>query len=199
MLFAYRSVVQESTKESLFFLLYGRDPRFPTGTLLDPSDTTYLIDADDYRTELLINLSKAQKLALESIKQAQEKQRTFYDRQANGTTFKTGDRVMVLMPSDTTGKNRKLARPYHGPYRIVNLTATNAEVTLIEYPKDPPIFVAIDRLRRCYLEQSDAAWTGRKRKAVKQRRKVINCQNPGTANHTEWKDGPVTRSMTRNS
>ena len=32
LLFAYRSVVQESTKESPFFLLYGRDPRLPTGT-----------------------------------------------------------------------------------------------------------------------------------------------------------------------
>ena len=106
--FAYRSVVQESTKENPFFLLYSRDPRLPTGTLLEPSDTTYLIDTKDYRTELFINLSKAQKLALESIKQAQEKQRTFYDRQVNGTTFKTGDRVMVFMPSDTTGKNRKL-------------------------------------------------------------------------------------------
>ena len=103
---------------------------------------------------------------------------------------------MVFMPSDT---NRKLARPYHGSYRIVNLMAANAEVTLIEHLKDPSIFVAIDRLRRCYPEQSDAAWTGRKRKAVKRRRKVTNRQNPGTTNHIERKDGPVTRSMTRNS
>ena len=79
LLFAYRSVVQESTKESPFFLLYGRDPRLPTGTLLEQSRTTYLVDAEDYRTELFINLTEAQKLALESIKLAQQKQRTFYD------------------------------------------------------------------------------------------------------------------------
>jgi hypothetical protein len=42
LLFAYRSVVQESTKESPFFLLYGRDPRLPTGTLLEQSRTTTL-------------------------------------------------------------------------------------------------------------------------------------------------------------
>ena len=36
LLFAYRSVVQESMKESPFFLLYGRDPRLPTGTILEP-------------------------------------------------------------------------------------------------------------------------------------------------------------------
>ena len=74
LLFAYRSVVQESTKESPFFLLYGRDPRLPTGTLLEQSRTTYLVDLDDYRTELVVNFKKARELALRSIKEAQEKQ-----------------------------------------------------------------------------------------------------------------------------
>ena len=69
---------------------------------------------------------------------------------------------MVFMPSETTGKDRKLARPYHGPYRVVSLTATNAEVKLIENPKESSIFVALDRLRKCYPEQSNATWTGRK-------------------------------------
>ena len=37
LLFAYRSTVQESTRESPFFLLYGQDPRMPTGTMSEPS------------------------------------------------------------------------------------------------------------------------------------------------------------------
>lgn len=59
LLFAYRSVVQESTKESPFFLLYGRDPRLPTGTILEQTRTTYLCDAEDYQTELFINLRRS--------------------------------------------------------------------------------------------------------------------------------------------
>ena len=77
LLFAYRLIVQESTKESPFYLLYGQDPRLPTGTILGQSYTTYLCDVEDYRTELFINLTEVQQLALESIKQAQEVKQTF--------------------------------------------------------------------------------------------------------------------------
>ena len=49
-------------------------------------------------------------------------------------------------------KSWKLARPYHGPFRILSVTPMNAEVQLIEKPGDPSLFVAIDRLRRCYPE-----------------------------------------------
>ena len=49
LLFAYQSVVQESTKESPFILLYGRDPHLPTGTILQESRTTYLVNhTQDY-------------------------------------------------------------------------------------------------------------------------------------------------------
>ena len=132
LLFAYRTVVQESTRESPFYLLYGRDPRLPSGTILDQSRTTYLVDLDDYRTELVVNLKKARELALQNIQQAQEKQKAFYDRQSKSLPYRVGDRVMVFMPSEVTGKDRKLARPYHGPFRIIHLTPNNAEVQLIE-------------------------------------------------------------------
>ena len=67
LLFAYQSMVQESTRESPFFLLYGRDPRLPTGTELDTVKAEYLVDMDDYRTELVVSMAKAKKIALENI------------------------------------------------------------------------------------------------------------------------------------
>ena len=36
-----------------------------------------------------------------------------------------------LTGMEKINKDRKLARPYHGPFRIVHLTPTNAEVQLI--------------------------------------------------------------------
>ena len=193
LLFAYRSVVQDSTKESPFFLVYGRDPRLPTSTLLEQPLATY---TEDYRTELLSTLKISRDLALESIRQAQEKQRRFYDRRSTNPKFLVGDHVMVFMPSETVGKNRKLARPYHGPYRVVHITPTNAEVRLIEHPTEPSIFVAIDRLRKCYPEQTDDCWLGTKKKIPKKRN--AKQYTPGsTVDQTGEppRRGPVTRSM----
>ena len=44
LLFAYRSSVQESTRESPFFLLYGRDPRLPTESILTQPVSPYTLD-----------------------------------------------------------------------------------------------------------------------------------------------------------
>ena len=67
---------------------------------------------------------------------------------------------MVRMPSESQGKNWKLARPFYGPYRVLQVTPTNVEVRLVDQPKGDSIFVALERVRRCYTEQGDTTWTG---------------------------------------
>ena len=75
-LFAYHASLQESSKESPFFLLYGRDPRVPTSTVLTSRKSLYAVDIDDYKSELMVNLSQAWKLAQGNIKIAQEHQKS---------------------------------------------------------------------------------------------------------------------------
>ena len=59
LLYAYRSTMQTSTRESPFFLLYGRDPRLPLSTTQSQPSTPYMIDVDDYKTELVAGLNDA--------------------------------------------------------------------------------------------------------------------------------------------
>ena len=68
---------------------------------------------------------------------------------------------MTYMPGAVQGKNWKLSRPFYGPYRILSLTPTNAEIHLVDKPSDPAIFVSLNRLRPCYSELSDISWSGK--------------------------------------
>ena len=151
-LFAYRASVHESTRESPFYLLYGRDPRLPTETALCQPTTKYQVDIQDYRTELVTHLSDAWHLAQQNISDAQSKQKRNYDKRGNNPTVRVGDRVMVKMPGDIKGKSWKFARPFHGPFRVISVTPTNVEVRLVDQPKAESIFVSLQRVRQCESE-----------------------------------------------
>ena len=169
-LYAYRTCVQESTQESPFYLLYGRDARLPTEAALAKPRTCYQMDIDDFKTNLVCNLSDAWTLAHQNISKAQKKQKQQYDRKAKMRKYRVGDRVFVHMPGDVSGKAWKFARPFHGPYRILELTPTNASVRLVNRPQDTPIFVSLQRIRTCPKEIPDEkSWSGQKqqRKRVK--------------------------------
>ena len=196
-LFAYRSSLQESTKESPFFLLYGRDPRIPTSTVLTYERSPYAVDIDDYKSELMVNLSQAWKTARDNIKVAQANQQTQYNKKSRDVNLKVGDRVMVLMPMETTGDRRKLARPFHGPFRVLALTPTNAEVRLVDDPKAASIFVALDRVRLCFPEQGNETWTGKSKRKRRAATRSADAGSNRTPSTLHVRTGPVTRSMAR--
>ena len=120
-LFAYRASVHESTRESPFYLMYGRDARLPTKTALSQPTTPYQVDIRDYRTQLVTHLSDAWNLAQGNIAKAQAKQKRNYDRGSKELKLQKGDRVMVRMPGEIKGKSWKFARPHHGPFGLVSV------------------------------------------------------------------------------
>ena len=44
--------------------------------------------------------------------------------------LKVEERVMIYMPSEAQGKDRKLARRFHGLYRVLTITPTNVNVPM---------------------------------------------------------------------
>ena len=199
LLFAYHVAVQDSTQHSPFFLLYGRHPRVPSDTSLDLPRTPYQVEFEDYAAELVANLSEAWSLAHESIKQAQRRQKAQYDKGLKEPSYTIGQRVMVHHPSQIRGEAWKLARPYFGPYEVLAVTPSNAEVKPLHSPNAKTIFVALDRLRPCYTEMENDVWLGHGtsvQKAAKSQQKTkqkpISSPRPSTTC-----SGPVTRSKAR--
>ena len=67
--------------------LYGRDPTLPTVGAPLHERTPYMVDLDDYKTELTTGMASAWKLAQENIATAQQRQKATYDRKAKEPTL----------------------------------------------------------------------------------------------------------------
>ena len=79
-LFAYRACWYESTRESPFYMLYGRDPMLPTPAVLTPRKTRTTLNLQEYGIELHSRMSEAWELACKNISRAQKRQKQNYDR-----------------------------------------------------------------------------------------------------------------------
>ena len=196
-LFAYRCSEQGSTLESPFFMLYGRDPVLPTEEVLSNTPDRCYIEYDDYRSQLVQNLSAAWDQARKNVAKAQQQQKKQHDKKARMPTFSVGDRVFVFMPAAKSGKAHKLARPYHGPFRILKLHDNGAEVRPVDKPRDPPIRVSFDRLRVCPDEVPDESWPrSSKSTAVRTKENSNDTQHtsgPPVDKQTVWKGRLRTR------
>ena len=93
--------------------------RIPTESVLSSPILPIQVDLEDYQTQLVNDLTEAWEIAKLNIKKSQQKQKQQYDKETHEGKFKVGDHVIVYVSHEDTGKQRKLALPYHGPYRIL--------------------------------------------------------------------------------
>ena len=86
-LFAYRASQQSSTRESPFYLVYGRDPRLPTPAVLSPKKSRVTQDLKENGLGLHMKMAEAWELARQCIGRAQRRQKTAYDRKTKDLPF----------------------------------------------------------------------------------------------------------------
>lgn len=67
---------------------------------------------------------------------------------------------MLYMPGEMQGKHWKLTWSFHGPCRVLTVIPTNVEVWLVDDPSSSPIFVSLNQVRDCYMEQANNTWRG---------------------------------------
>ena len=148
-LWAYRNTPHETTGEKPSFLLFGMDCRSPTDAELSPPSNQSETDVAAFRAELMESLSFARSLAAETIRQAQMKYKVQYDRKAKPDQYRIGEWVLIKFPSEESGKQRKLSRPWHGPYRVMSLTDADITAIKIYFPEDGSIKVHQSRVSPC--------------------------------------------------
>ncbi|XP_072166473.1 uncharacterized protein [Diadema setosum] len=119
LLFAYREAPQASTGFAPFELLYGRAVRGPlmivkeiwTDDNAEPeTKSTY-----QYVMDLREKLEDTCKLVHEHLRQSHDRYREQYNRKARPRSFKVGDEVLLLLPTD----HNKLLMHWKGPFKVV--------------------------------------------------------------------------------
>ena len=166
-LWAYRNTPHESTGEKPSFLLFGMDCRTPTEAAYLPPSSLRPADVSDYREELILSLSLARKLAAESIQKVQVKYKRNYDRGVKivDAPLRNGVWVLVYHPQDETGGNRKLSRPWYGPYRVTSIQDPDVCLVKVYFPQDQEIRVHQSRVKACPVNfPSGFYWYGGKRR-----------------------------------
>lgn len=119
-LFAYREVPQESLGFSPFELVYGRTVRGPmtilkelwTKEIKDPEvKTTY-----QFMLDLRDRLESTFELAHHMLEESSRRQKKYYDRKARLRNMKVGDKVLILLPTDSNN----ILMQWKGPFTIRN-------------------------------------------------------------------------------
>ena len=113
---------------------------------LDPADVV------DYQQQMILSLSSARQNAVACVRKAQQKYKTAYDRKVSVQTYHIGDWVMVRFPADEVGKQRKLSRSWHGPYRVTSVKNPDVVVTKVYFLREPLINVHQLRVTPCPVE-----------------------------------------------
>ena len=166
-LWAYRNTLHDSTLEKPSFLLFGVDLRSPTEAALLPPRDFEGADLTDYWEELVLSLSSAREHAVSSVREAQKRYKRQYDKKVRTTLLRCGDWALVRFPQNESGKQRKLSRPWHGPYRVTAVNGPVATLLKVYFPEEGPIQVHLSRVCPCSpLLPVGFYWYGGNRKCL---------------------------------
>ena len=139
-LFAYRTSMQDTVRETPFRLVYGREARLPS-------------DLENFvaKTSFVENIQEAWSQAKNLIVQAGQYEVDRRDKQGKKLIVKVGDKIRVLMPHTEIGLKTKLRNDtYQGPCTVVKIGEKgNIEIMTSHGPK----WVHLDRVKMAELDR----------------------------------------------
>ena len=130
--------------------------------VLSPKQYRVMVGLKQYGVELHSRMSGAWEMARQQVTRAQKRRKHVYDQHTKTSPFQAGERVFLFKLAEQTGARRKFARPFHGPYQLVEVDVNTAKIRPVDQPENEPILVSLDRLRRCPDEIGDEFWPPRK-------------------------------------
>lgn len=155
-MFAYRRVTQESTGETPFYLLYGREPATPADISQGVKfNTTGPMSVTEWRAKLVAVLQEAQEYARNNIGKSQQRQETSYNERRREVSFEPGAQVFVYSPHVKKGQSPKLAKLWHGPYRVIKKVGEQTYELHDQDNRPLPSLIHVQRLKPAHDRPDD--------------------------------------------
>lgn len=170
LLFAYRTAAHASTLQSPFFLVYGREARYPFETLSSQADATDVeteCKADDarrYVTDLITRLKLVHDVVKQRDNDAQlakdERNKEIRDRMPQ---YAVGSLVLLYTPVVVVNTVKKLTALWRGPYQVLEIMPNrlNYRIQLVNkrgvlIMRSKPLFVHVSRLKQYHRPDSSS-------------------------------------------
>jgi len=136
-LLAYRSAPHPLLKFSPFYMLYGREVRYPFDTLVSALKNTYHlepVDMADYMIKLIDRLDLAHKAASGRFSTAALEREQQNAELVNVPQYSIEQKVLILRPHVKKGTSAKLTAMWRGPFEVLERYANkvNYRVQLLD-------------------------------------------------------------------
>ena len=150
-LLAYRTAIHESTNFTPFHLTFGRSPNLPLDLMLGRITDNQVMGYPQFVQKLQQTLKSSFILVQQHLKAAHARRKRLYDQRSQDTKFHTGELVWLFVPAVKTGRTRKLASLWRGPYTVLDkVSAVTYRIQLIGSCKT--LVVHQNRLKLCLGE-----------------------------------------------
>ena len=144
-MFAYRTSVQASVRETPSMMMLGRETTLPVDVLVENPESEEGTQ-DDYAYKLRSTLQDVHENARTNLKLAAAKQRQMYDRNTMSRTLNRGDWVWLQNTQRKKGLTPKLMTKWTGPYLVI--AKLSDVVYRVQYSqRSKPKVVHLNRLK----------------------------------------------------
>ena len=143
-LFSIRVSYSESTGQSPYWVLFGRDPVLPIDLGFVPKSDVNQTLSEKNRPKVVEHFHTVWQSARKFAQQAHERGKKYYDAKTKPPNFSVGDIVRMKI-ENFQNKSKKLTPSWHGGFKILSLTDTNATIVPLNNPKKAPKTVHMNR------------------------------------------------------
>nr|GFC89671.1 reverse transcriptase domain-containing protein [Tanacetum cinerariifolium] len=148
-LWAHRTTIKVSTRDTPFSLVYGTEAIIPAEIempTIRSAEVNVATNDDERRIDLDLLEERRERAAISKLKM-----KGYYDAKVRGVSFRPGDFVYRANGASHTEDARKLGPKWEGPYEVTEALGNDAYKLRDMDGRELPLTWNICNLKRCYL------------------------------------------------